>query len=110
MNRIELQQIGKKYRKDWIFRDVNITFESNKSYVIQGPNGSGKSTFLKLCSSYLLPTKGMITHIVENREIPENEIFNHITIAAPYIWNCRKNFHLWKFWIFIWVLKPFMRI
>lgn len=85
MNRIELQQIGKKYRKDWIFRDVNITFESNKSYVIQGPNGSGKSTFLKLCSSYLLPTKGMITHIVENREIPENEIFNHITIAAPYM-------------------------
>jgi len=83
--RIELKQIGKRYRKDWIFRNVDFEFQSNNSYVIQGPNGSGKSTFLKLCASYLLPTKGSIKYFMDENEIDENEIHNHITIAAPYM-------------------------
>ena len=83
--RIELKQIGKRYRKDWIFRKVDFNFQSGKSYVIQGPNGSGKSTFLKLCASYLLPTKGSIKYFIDDSEIAENEIHNHITIAAPYM-------------------------
>ena len=83
--RIELKQIGKRYRKDWIFRNVDFEFQSNKSYVIQGPNGSGKSTFLKLCASYLLPTKGSIEFNIDGKEVLENEISSHITIAAPYM-------------------------
>jgi len=83
--RIELKQIGKRYRKDWIFRNVDLVFQSNKSYVIQGPNGSGKSTFLKLCASYLSPTKGSVNFFVNNKEIAENDISGHITLAAPYM-------------------------
>ena len=43
-----LENIGKRYRFEWIFRKINYEFESNTQYAILGPNGSGKSTFLKI--------------------------------------------------------------
>jgi len=85
VDRIELHEAGKRYRKEWIFRDVNFVFEKNKSYVIQGPNGSGKSTLLKLCASYILPTKGSVKYFEDGKEIPPEKIYNHISIAAPYM-------------------------
>ena len=31
-----------------ILKDINLTFQDKKLYVITGPNGSGKSTLVKL--------------------------------------------------------------
>ena len=47
---IELRNVSFSYGEKEIFRDVNVTFEAGKKYLIRGENGSGKSTLFKLMS------------------------------------------------------------
>ena len=51
--RIELENAGRKFNRDWILRGVNLTLEAGNVYVVTGPNGSGKSTFLQLIAGNL---------------------------------------------------------
>ena len=76
---IELKNIGKKFNKDWIFRNINYTFSQNNSYAITGFNGSGKSTLLQIISGFVIPTEGEVSC-----SSPEN-LYKHISIAAPYL-------------------------
>ncbi|MCQ2495403.1 MAG: ATP-binding cassette domain-containing protein [Lachnospiraceae bacterium] len=46
-------------RKD-IIKNVSLTLEDNKFYVITGPNGSGKSTMAKLIAGIEKPSSGKI--------------------------------------------------
>ena len=55
---ISLKNIGKKFNKDWLFRNLNYTFNINESYAITGLNGSGKSTLLQIISGFVMPTEG----------------------------------------------------
>lgn len=52
-----IMQNGKKKH---ILKDVNLSFDENKIYVITGPNGSGKSTLLKLIMGILQPSSGKV--------------------------------------------------
>ena len=40
--KIILEQAGKRYGSEWIFKNVNYTFESDNKYALIGPNGSGR--------------------------------------------------------------------
>ncbi|MBL4623793.1 MAG: ATP-binding cassette domain-containing protein, partial [Flavobacteriales bacterium] len=44
---ILLENVGKRFNKEWIFRNINLEFSSQNNYVVLGRNGSGKSTFLQ---------------------------------------------------------------
>ncbi len=83
--RIELQKVAKRYRLEWIFRDINYTFEPGKTYAITGPNGSGKSTFLKLLSGYLTPSKGKVVFTHDDKDWEVSQVYNQLAFAAPYI-------------------------
>ncbi|MFY7963886.1 MAG: ABC transporter ATP-binding protein [Chitinophagaceae bacterium] len=78
---IELQNIGKKYNKDWIFRNLNYEFKSGNSYAVTGHNGSGKSTLLQIISGFVLPTEGQAFC----DEFHSNILYQQIAIAAPYL-------------------------
>lgn len=83
---IQLQDISKKFGKEWIFKNVNYQFENNKKYAIIGHNGSGKSTLLKIIANGLVPTKGKINYsIPHKRTITEDQINKQIAFTAPYI-------------------------
>ena len=83
---ITLQNIGRRYNKEWIFRHLDYTFSVGKKYAILGPNGSGKSTLLKLLSGSLSPSEGQITYSdQQQKEIEVDSIFHYLTIAAPYV-------------------------
>lgn len=71
--------IHKKFRQEWVFKALNYTFESGKSYAIIGQNGAGKSTLLKTLAQYSLPNKGK----VEFEGITE-DVNKQISFAAPY--------------------------
>ncbi len=60
---IELNNIGKRFRYEWIFKNITHSFESGKSYALLGPNGSGKSTLMKILSGHLTPSDGQITFL-----------------------------------------------
>jgi len=82
---VSFHKVGKRYRYEWIFREVNFTFEEAKKYAILGPNGSGKSTLLKILSGHLTPSKGEVNFFAKKNKIPVDEIYLHTSYAAPYI-------------------------
>ncbi len=81
MVQISLNNAGKRFNKDWIFKDLDFTFEMGQHYALVGNNGSGKSTLLQIISGYATLSKGTITWGDDDT----NSIFKQITIAAPYL-------------------------
>jgi len=83
--RITLEKISKKFNYEWIFREVDYTFESGNAYVILGSNGSGKSTLMQIVAGNLLPTSGKINFIDGTAEISQDFIYRKVSISAPYL-------------------------
>lgn len=85
MLEIILENAGKQYNEDWIFRNLSHTFISGKAIVILGSNGSGKSTLLQVISSAIMPTSGNILYKMQGNSIRPEHAFRLMAIAAPYI-------------------------
>jgi ABC-type multidrug transport system ATPase subunit len=81
---IELKNLGKRYRYEWILKNMNFQFQSRESYAVLGHNGSGKSTFMQILSGYLSPSAGKIIYTLDNKVIDINVIYRYITFASPY--------------------------
>lgn len=82
---IELKHIGRRFNRQWIFKNIDYLFQSGESYAILGINGSGKSTFLQVISGSLGPSAGSITYIENGIELSVENIFERLIIAAPYL-------------------------
>lgn len=78
---ISLQQAGKRFNKEWIFKNLDYTFELGQHYALIGNNGSGKSTLLQIIAGYSTLTKGQITWSGNDH----NSLYNQISFAAPYL-------------------------
>ncbi|MEZ4990676.1 MAG: ABC transporter ATP-binding protein [Saprospiraceae bacterium] len=83
--RIELEKVGKRFRREWIVRDLNIVIEPGKRYAIEGPNGSGKSTLLRILSGHLTPSKGKINFFYQNKPLDVDQVYQHLSFAGPYM-------------------------
>lgn len=77
---ITLNNTGKRYNREWIFRHLSYEFMAGKSYAIIGPNGSGKSTLLQVLGGALLHNEGEVLY-KESGMQP----YQQISIAAPYL-------------------------
>lgn len=83
---IRLEHIGKKYGREWIFKDIHAVLKKDEVWAILGSNGSGKSTLLQVLSGYLTPSQGRITwHHNEATPISIDHLYQHITLCAPYV-------------------------
>lgn len=82
---IILENIGKRYNTEWIFRKVNIELKPNIGYAILGQNGSGKSTLLQVIAGNILPNEGKVIYKNENTEISSDSIYKHISFSSPYL-------------------------
>ena len=60
MNVISLQNIEKSYGTRLLFKEVNMTFTTEKRLGLVGINGTGKSTFLKILAGQMEADKGTI--------------------------------------------------
>lgn len=81
---ITLNQVGRRFNQDWIFRNINYTFESPGKYAILGPNGSGKSTLLNMLMGSLAPSEGSIS-FQEDSAVSIEQIYKSISFAGPYL-------------------------
>jgi ABC-type multidrug transport system ATPase subunit len=81
---IRLDGIGKRFHKDWIFRNVSLEFLPSRRYAIVGHNGSGKSTLLQIISSLSLPTEGKVVFSSNQIILPEEEIPMKLSFSSPY--------------------------
>lgn len=106
---ITLKNAGKRFNRDWIFRNFNYTFQTGKSYAITGPNGSGKSTLLQCIAASTQISEGSIEYKCQeikdkhqntigrgqepvhcdpetgNKALEPENIFQYIAIVAPYL-------------------------
>ncbi len=82
---INLNNIGKRYRFEWIFRGITHTFIQGSQHAILGPNGCGKSTLLNILSGHLTPSKGTIQFSKDANITDKDQVYKEVCIAAPYI-------------------------
>lgn len=82
---IILTQLGKRFNRDWIFRNLDFQFDAPKHYAITGPNGSGKSTLLQIISGASVYNEGKIDYLENEKSIASENIFGKISFAAPYL-------------------------
>src|SRR5437879_4212607 len=82
---ITLQNIGRRFNREWIFRNIDYTFTSGETYAILGPNGSGKSTLLQVLNGSLMPSAGNISYSLHDKSIEAEFVFNQLSLAAPYL-------------------------
>jgi ABC-type multidrug transport system ATPase subunit len=85
MTTIHLENTGKRFRLDWIFKGVSFTFRSGTRYAILGPNGSGKSTLLKVLSGHLTPSKGKVSFKKGEKTVDPDLVYQMVGYAGPYI-------------------------
>lgn len=83
--RIEAQSIAKRYRREWIVRNVQLNLQPSNAYAVTGPNGAGKSTLLRLLSGHLTPSKGSLIFWEKEKAVPIGEVYRQLSYAAPYV-------------------------
>lgn len=81
---IKLSQGGKRFNRDWIFRNATLQFFSGTSYAITGPNGSGKSTLLQALAGMLQLSEGTLVYADDAGQILQ-ESFRYVSYCAPYL-------------------------
>ncbi|MDI9880867.1 ABC transporter ATP-binding protein [Flectobacillus longus] len=79
------ENLGKKFRNEWIFKSVNLRFQQGQAYTFTGSNGSGKSTFLQILSGFIPASEGKIFASKNQQALEFENIYKEISIAAPYL-------------------------
>jgi ABC-type multidrug transport system ATPase subunit len=55
---LETSGLGKRYRKRWAVRDLDLTVRRGDVFGFLGPNGAGKSTTIRMILTLVSPTAG----------------------------------------------------
>jgi len=80
---IELQHIGKRYQKEWIFRSIDARWNAGDCTAILGGNGSGKSTLTQIISGFLSSSEGELSWNINGQKIARDKVHQHVTMCTP---------------------------
>lgn len=83
--KINCTGLGKRYNRDWIFRNFNHQFIGGSRYALTGPNGSGKSTLLQIIAGALVSSEGKLEYTLSEKVQDPDKIFNLVAFSAPYL-------------------------
>lgn len=103
---IQLNKLGKKFNREWIFKDLTYTIQPNQKLLISGGNGSGKSTLLQVLSGFVTPNEGSIDYVLNGKDISIEKIKDHISFASPYL-QLVEDFTLEEIINHVKIYKPF---
>jgi len=82
---LEAKELNKSFGRRLIFNDLQFKFDKSGVYGISGPNGSGKSTLVKIIGGIIGSSKGKVIHKIDDIEIVEEKLHNHIGFVSPYL-------------------------
>jgi len=82
---IQVENLGKRYNREWIFKKLTYSFKAGKTYAILGPNGCGKSTLLQVLWGQLPQSTGTLAYQAFDKKVEVADVFKHISIATPYM-------------------------
>ena len=104
---IQLNSLGKKFNREWIFKDLTYTVQPNQKLLIAGGNGSGKSTLLQVLSGFVTPNAGTIDYVLDGKNIPVEKSRTSISFASPYL-QLVEDFTLEEIINHVRIYKPFV--
>ena len=81
---IHLENLGKRYIRNWVFRHLNFTIRQGEKVAITGSNGSGKSTLIQIISGARTISEGRIEYRAGGQKLDPEFVFRRINFAAPY--------------------------
>lgn len=105
---IKLTNAGKKFGRDWIFRNISIEIVSGEKIVVLGLNGSGKSTLLQALTGYLTLNEGELIYYNNHQKIEDEQQYNLISLASPYL-ELIEDFTLQEQIEHVAIYKPFIK-
>lgn len=82
---LKLEAAGKRYLRQWLFRNLSIEINSGDRLAVTGLNGSGKSTLLQILAGYVSLTEGNILFYNEGKMTEAGEWYRSIAAATPYM-------------------------
>ena len=103
--RLDAHNLGRRYGRQWIFRQLNHTFQPGTATAILGPNGAGKSTLLSILAGQLLPTEGQLGYSLSDKLISISKVPKYLAYCAPYL-ELPEDFTLLELLAFHTRLKP----
>ena len=83
--KIRLSGAGKRFSREWIFRNADLSFNAGTAYAITGANGSGKSTLLQCVAGMLEINEGSIEYSNQEGLINNEAAYRHISFCSPYL-------------------------
>lgn len=106
---ILLNNLGKKFNKEWIFRALNYEIRPEQKLLILGGNGSGKSTLLQVISGFVTPNEGTVTFSGSNQQsIAPEKARHYVSFASPYL-QLIEDFSLYEMVEHAGLFKPFVK-
>jgi ABC-type multidrug transport system ATPase subunit len=103
--RLDAQNLGRRYGRQWIFRQLSHDFQPGSATAILGPNGAGKSTLLSILAGQLLPSEGQVAYSLAGQPVAVTEVPQHLAYCAPYL-ELPEDFTLLELLAFHTRLKP----
>ncbi|MDO7886752.1 ABC transporter ATP-binding protein [Hymenobacter cheonanensis] len=105
--RLDAQNLGRRYGRQWVFRGLSHAFEPGSATAILGPNGAGKSTLLSILAGQLLPSEGTVRYesAPGGKALPVAEVPRLLAYCAPYL-ELPEDFTLLELLAFHTRLKP----
>lgn len=80
---ITLNNVGKRFNKEWIFKGIQLELTNAHKYVVLGGNGSGKSTLLQVIAGFAMPSEGTLTYALNQQTITSNTLHRYVAMATP---------------------------
>lgn len=104
---IKITNAGKKFGREWIFRNISLEIAKGEKIVILGLNGSGKSTLLQALTGYLTLSEGELIYSNNNQKTEDEEQYKLISLASPYL-ELIEDFTLQEQIEHVSIYKPFL--
>ena len=89
-------RLGKRFDRNWVFKDISFEINDREKWAIIGPNGSGKSTLLKTITGATTASSGGLTYELSGNQIAADDFIKRISFSAPYI-ELPEEFSLYEF-------------
>jgi len=82
---IDIDKIGKKFRNEWIFKNLSLQLKTGDVLGITGSNGSGKSTLLQVLSGFMSVSTGSISYSYNHKHVQPDSVYELVSLASPYL-------------------------
>lgn len=77
--------LGKRFRSDWIFQDLDFRSQSPDTVALLGANGAGKSTLMKILAGLATPSVGRVRLSQGERVVEAVDHAAYCSFTAPYL-------------------------